>query len=260
MDFMSWVWQSTSISPEALLGLTGLGAFALLLLACSLRARLRRPFAIRSLRAASLVEAALAQAMETGEAMHVALGSGGLGDVSTADTLAGLSLVSHLARQGALAETPLRVQAADPTALAGALAVLQQGAVATGYPEAFDPTQAEFVAPAPLAYAAGVTEGLQQEAVAANAMVGAFGPEALLPADAGMRLGLPQTGGTSDPSVLPLFQATMDAPLLGEEIYALGAALGRADHTGSLVAQDVFRALLAFGIVLIVVLGLIGAF
>lgn len=259
MDLIAALWQSTSITIEGLGALTGLAVFALLLLLLTLRATLVRPFAIRRLAAAETIRAALGRAMETGEQMHVALGTGGLADLSAPDTLAGLYLVSHLARRGAVAEVPVRVRVADPTALAGALAALHHGAVSAGYPEVFDPTHAEFVAPVPLAYGLGVAEALRREPVVANAMVGTFGPEVLLPGEAGVQRGLVQVGGTSAPSVLPLFLASAEAPLFGEEIYALGAAFGRSEHTGSLAAQDAFRALLAFGIVLVAILGLLGA-
>lgn len=259
MEIIRTVWESTFITAEALAALAGLGAFALLVLAFTLRASLVRPFAVRRLPAVDRIRSALGRAMETGEQMHVALGTGAIGDLRTADTLAGLEVVSFLAQRGAVAEVPVRVRVGDPSALAATLAVLQQGAVSTGYPDAYEPTQAEFVAPAPVAYGAGVAEGIRQEPMVANAMVGAFGPEVLLPGQAGAQRGLLQVGGTSDPSALPLFYGTVSAPFVGEEIYALGAALGRADHTGSLAAQDLFRYLIAFGIVLVTALGLIGA-
>ncbi len=258
MDIFRLIWESTSISMEGAWALAGLGAFAALVLALTLRARLSRPFAMRPLPTVERLRAALGRAMETGEPVHVALGIGGLGDLSTADTLAGLSLVSYLARRGAVAEVPVRVRVAEPTALAGALAALQHGATGTGYPEAFEPGQGEFVGAVPLAYGVGVAEAVGREPMVANAMVGTFGPEVLLPGEAGAQRGLPQVGGTSDPAILPLFAGTVGAPLVGEEIYALGAALDRPEHTGSLAAQDVVRALLAFGIVAVAVLGLLG--
>jgi hypothetical protein len=259
MGTLVWLWESTTIAVEGLWALAGLGIFGLLVLALTLRARLARPFAMRSLLAAEQIRTSLARAMETGEEVHVALGIGGLGDLSTADTLAGLQLVSYLAQRGALAEIPVRVRVAEPTALVGAMATMQHAALSTGYPEAYEPTHAEFVAPAPVAYGVGVAEALRPEPAVANAMVGAFGPEMLFPAEVGVERGLAQVGGTSAPSVLPLFAATMQGPLLGEEIYALGAALGRDDHTGSLAAQDLFRALMACGIVLAAILGLVRA-
>lgn len=258
MDFIAGIWESTSITIEAAWAVVGLSVFGLLFFILTVRARVSKPFATRTLPAVVRIRAALGRAMETGEEMHVALGSGRLNDLSAADTLAGLYLVSYLARRGAVAEVPVRVRVADPTALTGALAVLQSGAASAGYPEAFELGQAEFVAPTPLAYGVGVAEGLRQQPMAANAMVGSFGPEVLLPGQVGIERGLVQVGGTSAPAMQPLFLGSTETPLVGEEIYALGAALGRREHTGSLATQDVFRALLAFGILLVTVLGLLG--
>ncbi len=257
MGIVSQLWETTVVSVEGLYALAGLGLFALLLIGLTLRARLARPFAIRPLPAADLVRSTFARAVETGEPVQVALGSGGLGDSSAADTLAGLYLASYLARRAALAEVPLRVRVADATALAGALAALQHGAVSTGYPEAFDPGQAEFIAPLPLAYALGTAAAMRSEPLVANAMVGSFGPEVAFPGQVGAAQGLAQVGGTSDPAALPLFMATVQAPLVGEEVYALGAALGRTEHTGSLATQDVVRIVIACGAVIIALLGLL---
>lgn len=258
LDIIVRIWESTFISEEGLWALIALGVFALLFMLLTLRALLAGPFAIRILPVVERIRAGFGRAMETGEPVHVALGTGGLGDLSTADTLAGLSLVSYLAQRGAVAEVPLRVRVAEPTALAGALAVLQQGAVQVGYPDVFDPAQAEFVAPTPLAYATGVADAIRREPMVINAMIGRFGAEALLPAEAGIRRGLTQVGGTSIPSAIPLLGTVVPDPLVGEEVYAVGAALGQEGHTGSLVTQDVFRVLLALGIVAITVLGLVG--
>lgn len=258
MDGISRLLETSFGSAEGIWALGGLGLFTLLFIGFTLRAKLTGPLPIRPLAAAGRIRSAFAHATETGEAVQVALGSGGLGGASTPDTLAGLYLVSYLARRAALAEVPVRVRVAEATALVGALAALQRGAVSTGYPEAFDPYQAELVAPLPLAYAAGLAGLLRRERMVANAMVGRYGPEVILPGEAGLDRGMVQVGGTSDPAALPLFMGTVQDPLLGEEVYALGAALGRGEHTGGLAAQDVCRALIAFGILLAAILGFLG--
>ena len=247
MSILTWLWESTWVTVEGAVALVGLGLFALLVLGLTLRAR-RRPFAVRSLSAVEVLRTAVARATETGEEMHVALGTGGLGDFSTTETLAGLVAVSFVARRAALVEIPVRARVAEPTALAGALAVLQHGAEEAAYYETFDPTQGEFVSPAPLAYGAGVATALRRERVGGSALIGRFGPEVLLPGEAGTERGLPQVGGTTDPTVLPLFLAATPNPLVGEEIFALGPGLGRPEHTGSLAAQDIFRVLLILGV------------
>ncbi len=259
MDTVARLWETTSITIESLWAFLGLVAFGLLTLALTLHVRRRGPYTVRRFEATDRLRLQMARAMETGEEMHVALGTGGLGGANTADTLAGLCLLSHLAHRAALAEVPVHVQVAQPTALVGALATLQHGALATGYPEAQSLMQAEFVAPAPLAYAAGVADAVRHEPMAAHVMAGSFGPEILLPAEAGARHGVPQFGAAGTPTALPLLAATVEAPLVGEELYAVGAALGVEEHTAGLAVQDVFRALFAGGIVLLAVLGLFGA-
>jgi hypothetical protein len=258
MGWVSQLWQGTYVSAEGAWALIALGAFALLFIVLTARAIAYGPFATRPLAAADRLRSAFARATETGEEVQVALGSGALGTAATPDTLAGLYLVSYLARRAALADVPVRVRVGDATALAGALAALQHGAAATGYPEAFDPAQAEFVAPLPFAYGLGVAEAMRRTPPVANAMAGAWGPEALLPIATGIAQGTPQMGGTSDPAALSLFFGTVEAPLVGEELYAMGAALGEGRHTGSLATQDVFRALIALGVLLGAILALIG--
>jgi len=260
MGWVSQLWQGTYIAAEGMWALIALGAFALLFISLTVHAMANRPFAIRPLAAADRIRSAFARATETGEEVQVMLGSGALGTAATLDTTAGLYLASYLARRAALAEVPVRVRVGEATALAGALAALQRGAVAAGYPEVFDPAQAEFVAPLPFAYALGVADAMRRAPLAANAVVGRFGAEALLPIVAGIAQGTPQAGGTSDPAMLPLFVGTVEAPLLGEEVYAMGAALGEGSHTGSLATQDVFRALIAFGILLGAILALLRRF
>ncbi|MGQ9682304.1 MAG: DUF6754 domain-containing protein [Anaerolineae bacterium] len=247
MDILTWLWESSWITIEGAIALGVLVLFAGVLLGLTLRAR-RHPFSVRSLTAVEVLRAAAARATETGEQMHVAVGTGGLGDFSTTETLAGLVPVSFLARRGALVEVPVRVRAAEPTALAGALAALQRGSEEAAYFEAFDPTQGEFVSPAPLAYGVGLATALRRERVGGSALIGRFGPEVLLPGEAGTERDLSQVGGTADPAVLPLFLAATHSPLIGEEIFALGPGLGRPEHTGSLVTQDIFRALAILGV------------
>ncbi len=249
---------ATYISTEGAWALVALALFAPLFVALTMRAMAGAPFAIRPLAAVERIRSAFARATETGEEVQVVLGSGRLGTAATPDTLAGLYLVSFLARRAALAEVPVRVRVGEATALAGALAALQHGADATGYPEAFDPAQAEFIAPLPFAYALGVAEAVRRTPPAASALVGSLGPEALLPIEAAAERGVQQAGGTSDLAALPFFVGSVEAPLLGEEVYAVGAALGEGSHTGSLATQDVFRALIAFGILVAAVLGLLG--
>jgi hypothetical protein len=115
--------------------------------------------------------------------------------------------------------------------------------------------QVRWIAPEPAAYAAGVMDILGTEGVDANVMVGAFGDEYLLMGEAASRRKITQVGGASDPNVLPFVYITADQTLMGEDMYAAGAYLGRKPwHIGSLLAQDFMRWSIVIVIVALVAL------
>lgn len=228
--------------------------------------------ALRPLPGYAALARLLTQSAETGRPVHVSLGISGIADRFTADTLAGLTTLEYVAERGAISEVPPIVTVANPTALPAAQDVLRRIYARHGYAEEYDPARARFVAPngaftsatpsVPgngMAYAAGAMQTLTQHKLTANVMVGRFDDEWLLLSETGAQRGLPQVGGTSAERVLPLVQATVDHPLLGEEIYASGAyLLKKPAHLSSLLAQDVARWLMAFAIVVAVALKTLG--
>ena len=82
----------------------------------------------------------------------------------------------------------------------------------------------------------------RNEKVSTTVMLGHFGPEAALIADASDRESLTLIGASDNLSgQAVLFANTQDA-LIGEELFAAGAYLGAgAAHTASLTVQDVLR-------------------
>lgn len=211
--------------------------------------RLRRIGAYESLKQL------LARASETGQPVHISVGTAGVGGARTAETTAGLSTLEYLADRAAVTGAPPIVTVTEPTALPAVLDQLRRAYERQGYPEEFDPQQARLLAPpvnnSAVPYAAGVMELLGSEEVLASVMVGSFGDEYLLMTEPGAQRKLLQVGGSSNLEVLPLVQLTMSHPVIGEEIYAAGAYLNqRARQISSLLAQDLFRV----GIVLVVLL------
>ena len=102
---------------------------------------------------------------------------------------------------------------------------------------------------------------LDHQKLVANVMIGNFGAEFLLLGETGARNRLTQIGGTSATQVLPFVHATMNHPLIGEEIYAGGAYLsGKPAHLSSLLAQDIMRWLLVAGVVAGVLIRTLGLF
>ncbi len=182
------------------------------------------------------------RAIETGRNLHLSLGVGGVSNETTADSLAGLSVLNYLADKAAITGDPPVVSMANPMLL-----LYAQNTVRATHAD--DPTAAReayanvrFVAPQPTAYAAGVMNLLNIEATEANVMVGNFGDEYLLMGEVAARQKVTHIGGTSDANTLPFIYASADETLLGEEIYAAEAYLRqRPFHIGSLVAQDSLR-------------------
>jgi hypothetical protein len=166
---------------------------------------------------------------------------GSVANQTTADSLAGLSVLDFLSEQGADTGIPPLVSMADPTVM-----LLAQNGVRTagGGPEAAQ--QVRLIAPQPAAYAAGVMNILDSDEVDGTVLVGRFGDEYLLMGETAARRRMAHIGGTSDPNTLPFIYTSAQETLLGEEIYAAGAYLKHIPaHIGSLVAQDTMRWLVA---------------
>lgn len=237
------------------------------------------PATLRTIPGYTALKGLLAQAAEAGQPVHLSLGISGVGDQNTADTTAGLLILDYIAERAAISASPPIVTLANPTALPVAQDLLRRAYRRHGYPEEFDPKRARLIAPDPnlytgisqnpaayapgqndgFPYAAGTMRLLTQQPLVANVMVGYFGNEFLLLGETGAQHGLNQIGGTSNPSALPFFYATVPNPLIGEEIYAGGAYLSnKPAHISSLIAQDVMRWLLVAGMLGGVVLKTMG--
>jgi hypothetical protein len=187
---------------------------------------------------------------ETNEPLHVSVGVAGVGGAATAETWAGLALFSELADQAAASDAPLIVTVGDPTVLPIAQDILRRAYARHGRPNDYDPTQVRFIAPVPLAYAAGVTGLLHREPLRGNVMLGVFGDEYLLMGEAGARKAIPQIVGSADPRTLPFVYATADEPLIGEEMFASSAYAGRRPiQVASLLAEDWARWAVIAGII-----------
>lgn len=259
MDALALIFEGWTISNPV--------SFLLLMVAMTLfylfaaKARAGHRYHLRPIEGYDAVQKAVGQAAEMGKPLHMALGTGGIGKDTTLETLAGMYTLQHLSHQAALCDTPLLVSVGDATILPAAQEIMFQGYSQAGYPDEYDSRQVQFLAPDPVAYAAGVMGTVNQEDLAANVMVGTFGDEFLLISETGVRKNVLQVGGTSNPNTLPFVYASTDHALIGEEIYAAGAYLQQdPNHIGGLMAQDVMRTALVITAVLTVVLRTLGIF
>lgn len=251
MEVLLNVLEASGIEPLAALMLVVLLVFLSFLLLAERRVRWGLKPTLRSLPGFALLDGFVGRAVETGRTLHVSMGTKGIGGASTADTMAGLMALERLAHQAVATNLKLVVTVSDPSLLPIAQDTLRRAYERRGYPQGYDPLQVRYIAPDPIAYAAGVMGVLEREDVAANAMIGGFGDEFLLMGENGARKGVQQIGGASSLEALPFVYISTDAALLGEEIYAGGAYLSsKSSHLGSLLAQDWLRTAIILAIIL----------
>jgi len=234
--------------------------FAGLLAYFTVRVRAGARPALRRIRAFEVLRELMDRAIESGRTLHLSVGVGGMGDRTTADSMAGLSVLNYLTEQAAETGVAPIVSMADPT-----LMLFAQNAIRGAYGDNQIEAQEAYrhvrwIAPQAAAYAAGVMSILSLEDAEANVMVGNFGDEYLLIGETAAWRKVDHVGGTSDPNTLPFIYASAQETLFGEEIYAAGAYLSRIPaHLGSLITQDAMRwlvALIILGGILVTTLNL----
>lgn len=249
--------------PE-LTGLILLIFFAILILYFTSRAKENRVPALRPIAAFEALKTMMAQAIETGRRVHFSLGTGGITDRTSAETLAGLSVLESFADQAAASQSPPIITTTDPATMLLAQNVMRK-AHGTDYEGTIRAAaQVRWISTNSAAYSAGVMGILSRDDVDGNVMLGHFGDEYLLMGETAHRQNhpVPTVAGTGNPDVLPYVMATSPKGLWGEELFAGGAYLAqRPSHIGSLLAQDTIRwivSLVILGSVLLKAFGLLG--
>jgi hypothetical protein len=212
-----------------------------------------RRFNLRRIAGYEATTEGLALSAETGRAVHVSPGTGGVGaqGIATASTLAGLSVVESMARVSAITGAPVQATTNDAIAYALTDNAIRRGYRRAGWSLASEGGEVRFLTHAdPLAYVAGAAEVIQEQKVSSAVAVGSFGPEVLFLTEAHRRQGAHQIIGSSDAQALALSSIMADHTIAGEEIFASGAYLERrATHTASLLAQYGMRWVLIIWII-----------
>ncbi|OGO15043.1 MAG: hypothetical protein A2Z14_08005 [Chloroflexi bacterium RBG_16_48_8] len=202
----------------------------------------RWPVSFRSLKGYEALAVELERAVESGERVHLSLGTGTVIGQESAPALAGLTILARLASSTAMSDKPVIASTSD-----GAMSILAQDTLASSYRKVgastrYDYTSGRMIGPTPFSYAAAIPNLLDTEEVSVHLMSGSFGLEGALAADFGQRENAFVLAGTSDVQAQALLYATADYPLIGEEIFVGGAYLDMGQmHDASLRTQDVIR-------------------
>lgn len=233
----------------------------ILILVFTLVFRKRPQRFLRSISSFSRLRQAIGLAVEDGSRLHISLGRASPFGMQAAASFVGLSVLDRIAQLSSISDRPPVATSGD-----GALSILSQDTLSGTYrnlnaPDLYDPSRGMMAGPTPWSYIAGALPVQQDENVSANILLGSYGSEVILLADAAEARGqFTLAASDSLPAQAVLF-ATAQEPLIGEELYATGAYVNaNPSHLASLRTQDILRLVLMAGLLLGAVVRLVLSF
>jgi hypothetical protein len=197
------------------------GIFLILTITFVRKARKGGDLYVRPLAGIEAVDDAIGRATEMGKPILYVLGLGTASDIATiaSFTILGVMTVAQ--------------------------EVVKSSYLDAGRPDALKDNTVYFVTQAQFAYVAAVNGVMLRELPATNVYMGKFYAESLILAETGAMAGSIQIAGTDEIPQIPFFIVACDYTLIGEELYAASAYLGREPILlGSLKAQDYAKAAL----------------
>lgn len=203
---------------------------------CTELARRGKPFYVRPIAGLQAIEEAVGRATEMGKPM---LFVPGIQDMNEIDTVAGLTILSSVARTAAEYDTALEVPTTRSLVMTAAREAVQAAALAAGRPDYYVEDRIYYVTDEQFGYVAYTCGWMYREQPAACFYLGKFYAESLILAETGNAVGAIQIAGTAETTQLPFFVAACDYTLLGEELFAASAYLsGEPAQLGMLKGQD----------------------
>ena len=212
-----------------------------------LKARNGEEISIRKIAGLEAVDEAVGRATEMGRSI---LFVPGIQDMNEIQTIAGITVLSRVAKVAAEYEAKVEVPTSRALVMTAARETVQASFLAAGRPESYNQDLVYYVTDEQFGYVAYVQGMMVREKPAACFYMGAFFAESLILAETGNTIGAIQVAGTAMPAQLPFFVAACDYTLIGEEFFAASAYLsGEADQLGSLKGQDIGKVIVIIGIV-----------
>jgi hypothetical protein len=244
---------------ESFIGLVLVILSAGLMFAFSLPRLWKTRRVLRSIPAFIRLRRAIGLAVEDGTRLHVSIGKSSIFSATNASALVGLSTLERVAQLSLVSDRPPVATSGD-----GTLSILSQDTLRAAYrianvPEQYDPDRGRLAGATPMAYIAGTLPVVRDERVSTNILVGNFGPEIGLVADASDRQNA-FTLATSDAmAAQAVLYVTAEETLIGEELFALPAYLQAGSiYQASLNLQDVLRWIVIALIILAAILSFLG--
>jgi hypothetical protein len=202
-------------------------------------ARRGRPMFIRRIAGLDAIDEAVGRCTEMGKPTLYIPGISTISDVAT---IASLNILGQVAKKIAQYQARIIVPNRDPIVFPVTQDVVKEAFIEAGYPHNYRSDDVYFVTNDQFAYAAAVCGTMVRERPGANLLLGMFYAESLVLAETGASVGAIQIAGTDAISQLPFFVTACDYTIIGEELYAASAYIGREPTLlGTLKGQDLFK-------------------
>lgn len=227
----------------------GLVIFSAILLIGFIYIRRKSPAVFRRIEAYERLNRLVGLAVENGTRLHISLGRGNLFTSRSGSALAALAMLRRLAERTSVSDRPPIVTSGDAALSILSQDTLQAGYRAAGAEDQYRASTGRLTGLTPFAFAAGTIPITRDELVSANVLLGDFGAEAALLADAADREDANLIAASDNLSAQSILYASAQDPLIGEELFASGAYIGAgASHDASLQVQDILRWLVILAI------------
>ncbi|MDZ4722825.1 MAG: DUF6754 domain-containing protein [candidate division Zixibacteria bacterium] len=221
------------------------------------RAKAGAQLYIRPLAGIEAVDEAIGRATEMGKPILYLLGAG---DASEIATIASFTILGRVSKKVAEYQTPIIIPCYDPVVMTVAQEIVRSSYLDAGRPDSYNQDSVFFVTQSQFAYVTAVNGIMMRERPATNIYMGKFYAESLIFAETGALAGSIQIAGTDEIAQIPFFIVACDYALIGEELYAASAYLGREPKLlGTLKAQDYAKAAIIFFIIIGVIFANFGA-
>jgi hypothetical protein len=237
-------WYHTG-KTTVLIGVIVFSTFALIFISL---ARKGKELYVRPLAGIEAVDEAIGRATEMGKPILYVIG---LGSADMIATIASFTILSRVAKKTAEYQTPILIPCYDSVVMAVAQETVRAAYLEAGRPDSYKEENIFFVTSMQFAYVAGVNGIMLRERPATNFYLGKFYAESLILAETGSIAGSIQISGTDEIAQIPFFLAATDYTLIGEELYAASAYLGKEPVLlGTLKAQDWGKAVVIISLIL----------
>ena len=203
---------------------------------------------VRPIAGMSEIDNAIGRATEMGRPILYVLGLGAPDEIAT---IASYTILARVARKTAEYRTDIIVPCNEPIVMTIAQETVKNAYIEAGNPDSYNEEMVFFVTSMQFAYVAAVNGIMLRERTATNCYFGKFYAESLLLSETGNVAGSIQVAGTDEVAQLPFFVTTCDYTLIGEELYAASAYLGRDPLLlGALKSQDLAKAIVMILIII----------